>query len=365
MKLKKCHYANATGGVHPLVVYLESDALSTLIRQKHTLRLKNTNHEDGTNIICSLSETHTVGRFDLQNEERTFKTDPDRHIKLIDIGFSNNGVMLPRGAAAGTNTTGSDDEVLAIGDDLLAFIDFAPARTLSSSFLPLDQPGDVVTYLYNRGNNSELIFSNSYGAGTQLAAIGQHRGVTRSGSWESVLDSWPVDLNDVNTEFTVHSLFKLTSLSFTYLWDVGYQKILIWGQQLAFEDANGAKNGVLSIIPHVDYLLTVARTNTNNGALTYRMERLDDNTVQTATSAAGLSAPPNANGFPWRLGHASTHFSHLQSCWILHNGTDAAHQTTCQQWIKNTYAGTTTAAQDGASQTTSDAQWFLELEIKE
>ena len=187
-------------------------------------------------------------------------------IKLIDIGFSNNGVMLPRGAAAGTNTTGSDDEVLAIGDDLLAFIDFAPARTLSSSFLPLDQPGDVVTYLYNRGNNSELIFSNSYGAGTQLAAIGQHRGVTRSGSWESVLDSWPVDLNDVNTEFTVHSLFKLTSLSFTYLWDVGYQKILIWGQQLAFEDANGAKTGVLSIIPHVDYMLTVSRTNTNNGA---------------------------------------------------------------------------------------------------
>jgi hypothetical protein len=331
------------------------------VKKKHTLRLKSVNHDHPTNVISTLQETHTVGRYDLQNDSRVFQTDPDRNVRTIDIAFSNNGVLLPRSAAAASNATGSDQEVLALGDDLLAFIDFAPGRTLSSNFQPLDQPGDVVTYLYNRGNNSELIFSNSYGAGTQLAAIGQHRGVTRSGSWESVLDSWPVDLNDVNTEFTVHSLFKLTSLSFTYLWDVGYQKILIWGQQLSFEDANGTKNGVLSVIPHVDYLLSVTRTDANNGTLTYRMERLDDNTVQTATSAAGLSSPPNANGFPWRLGHASTHFSHLQSCWILHNGTDAAHQATCQTWIRNTHAGTTTAA---TGETTSqDAEWFLELEI--
>ena len=365
LSIRKCSYSNASGATHPLVVYLESNALSGLIPKKHTLRLKSTNHDHQTNVLATLQETHTVGRYNIANDQRVFRTDPDRNVKSIDISFSNNGTLLPKSAAAGTNATGSDEEILAIGDDLLAFIDFAAARTLNQSFAPVDQPGDTVYYLYNRGNNSELILQNNYGSGTQLAAIGQHRGITRQGSWESVMDSWPVDLNDVNSEFTLHSLFKLSTLGWTLLFDVGYMKVYIWGQQLAYEDANGAKIGVLSIMPHVDYLLTVQRIEVDqaNTNFDWRLEGLDDNTVQTALSGSGLSAPPNANGFPWKWGTAATHFQQVQSCWVLHNGLDAGHQATCQQWIKNTHAGTTTASSSGSETTSQDAQWFLELEI--
>ena len=365
LQIRKCHYSNASGATHPLVVYLESNALSSLIPKKHTLRLRSANHDHQTNVLATLQETHTVGRYSLQDDQRIFETDPERNVLSIDIAFSNNGTLLPRGAASGTNATGSDDEVLAIGDDLLAFIDFAPARTLDSSFTPLDQPGDTVAYLYNRGNNTELILANNYGAGTQLAAIGEHRGITRQGNWESVVDSWPVNLADVNSEFTVHSLFKLTTLDWTLLFDVGYIKCYIWGQQLAFENASGTRVGVLSVVPHVDYMLTVHRIEVDaaNTNLEWRLERLDDNTVQTATSGSGLTAPPNANGFPWKWGHSGTNFRQVQSCWILHNGFDAGHQATCQQWIKNTHAGTTSASSSGSETTTSDAQWFVELEI--
>mgnify|MGYP006103106781 CR=1 FL=1 len=364
LRIRKCSYSNASGATHPLVVYLESNALSGLIPKRHTLRLKSTNHNHQTNILATLQETHTVGRYDLQNDQRLFQTDPERNVRDIDIAFSNNGTLLPKSAAAGTNATGSDAEVLAIGDDLLAFIDFAAARTLNQSFAPVDQPGDTVYYLYNRGPNSELILQNNYGSGTQLAAIGQHRGITRQGSWESVIDSWPVDLNDVNSQFTVHSLFKLSTLAWTLLFDTGYMKIYIWGQQLAYEDANGNKTGVLSVIPHVDYMLSIQRIEAGaNASFDWRLERLDDNTIQTAQSDSGLAAPPNANGFPWKWGTAATHFQQVQSCWILHNGLDAGHQATCQQWIKNTHAGTTTASSSGAESTTQDSQWFLELEI--
>jgi hypothetical protein len=365
LRIRKCHYSNASGATHPLVVYLESNALSALVPKKHTLRLRSANHTHQTNVLATLQETHTIGRYDLQNDQRLFQTDPDRNVMQIDIAFSNNGVLLPKSAAAGTNATGSDAEVLAIGDDLLAFVDFAAARTLNQSFAPVDQPGDTVYYLYNRGPNSELIFQNNYGAGTQLAAIGQHRGITRQGSWESVIDTWPVDLNDVNSQFCVHSLFKLSTLDWTVLFDTGYMKIYIWGQQLAYENAAGTKIGVLSVIPHVDYLLTIQRIEVDqaNTNFDWRLERLDDNTVQTALSGSGLTAPPNANGFPWKWGASNTHFQQVQSCWILHNGLDAGHQATCQQWIKNTHAGTTTASSSGSESTTQDAQWFLELEI--
>jgi hypothetical protein len=362
LRIRKCHYSNASGVVHPLVVYLESNSLSNLVPKKHTLRLKNENHDHQTNVLGTLQETHTVGRYSLQDDLRVFRTDPDRHIKSIDIAFSDNGTLLARSATAANNATGSDAEVLAIGDSLLAFIDFAPARVLSQSFAPLSTPGDTVYYLYNRGNNTELMLVNNYGSGTQLATIGQHRGITRQGSWESVIDSWPVDLNVVNSQFSVHSLFKITTLDWTLLFDIGYMKIYIWGQQLAYEDATGTKIGVLSIIPHVDYLLSIQRIEVGaNTTFDWHLERLDDSTVQTAQSGSGLAAPPNANGFPWKWGTAATHFQQVQSCWLLHNGLDAAHRSTCQQWIRNTYAGTTSASNTETSP--QDAQWFVELEI--
>ena len=365
--VSKCTYANASGvPVHPLVVYFESQALSKLVQQKHTLQLKTTNHDHQTDVLATCLETHTVGRY-AQEDKRVLSTDPDLHIKEIDIAFSDNGTLLAKTASAAQNPTGSDEDVLAIGDALLAFIDFAPARVLSQSFAPLSTPGDTVYYLYNRGSNTNLIFQNNYGNGTQLSAIGEHRGITRQGNWESVVDSTPVDLNDVDDEFMVHSLFKLTSLDWTLLFDVGYMKIYIWGQQLAYEDAAGQRHGVLNVIPHVDYLLTVRRRDLNDGAninFEYRLERLDDNTVQTAQSGSGLTAPPNANGFAWRWGISSTHFRQVQSCWILHNGLDATHETTCQNWIRNTYNGTTTASSSGAESTSQDASWFIELEVE-
>ena len=368
MKIVKCNYSNSSGSTHPLVVYAESDNLTRLTKQKHTLKLKSNNHENQTSVLCTLQETHTIGRYDLQGDIRTFETDPDYYIKEVDIFFTNNGTLLPKSSETAQNATGSDDEILnTLGDDLLGFIDFAPARTLSQSFQQLSTAGDIVYYLYNRGPNTSLIFQNSYGAGTQLASIGNHRGVTRSGSWESVIDSTPIDLNTttVGPDFSVHSLFKLTTLDWCLLWNVGYQKIYIWQQQLAYEDANGAKVGVMQVLPHVDYLLTVSRKTVNQVVnFEWRLERLDTNEVTTAVSGSGLTAPPNANGFSWSFGIASTHFRQLQSCWILHNQTSENYQNISRQWIKNAYNGTTTANSETSESVTQEAEWFIELEIQ-
>ena len=140
-------------------------------------------------------------------------------------------------------------------------------------------------------------------------------------------------------------------------------KVLIWNQQLSYIDSGGNKIAALSVVPHIDYLLTIHRNtaDANNITFEWRLENLGDNTVQTHSSGSGLSAPPNANGFTWRLGNASTQFYHLQSSLIIHNGSNAQHQSTCQTWLKNAHAGTTTT--ENNETTTADSEWFIELDL--
>ena len=113
IKVQKAHYSNATSSAHPLVVYLHSDSISELMNKKHTLKLKSQNHDHRTNIIATLSETHTVGRFDLQKDVRSFRTDPDRHFTSIDISFSNNGVLLEK-TPSGAGEAAEEEAVEAL-----------------------------------------------------------------------------------------------------------------------------------------------------------------------------------------------------------------------------------------------------------
>ena len=78
-------YQAATMTAYPLVVYLRSDALHRLIVDKHTLRLKDANHEATENILMSLVERDRVGHYSNAVDIRRLKTDPHLHVTEIDI----------------------------------------------------------------------------------------------------------------------------------------------------------------------------------------------------------------------------------------------------------------------------------------
>ena len=60
----------------PHVVYLRSHAFDSMIKRKHVVELKNTNHMGSSNVLAVLSETHTPPRTsERTNNERT----PDEH----------------------------------------------------------------------------------------------------------------------------------------------------------------------------------------------------------------------------------------------------------------------------------------------
>ena len=63
MRLSKCVFTASTASSYPSVVYMRSDAIHSMIKTKHTVELKADNHENSSNIIAVLEETHTHGRY--------------------------------------------------------------------------------------------------------------------------------------------------------------------------------------------------------------------------------------------------------------------------------------------------------------
>ena len=63
LRVVKASYSASTMTAYPLVVYLRSDALHRLIKAKHTLRLKDANHEATENILATLLEGDRAGRY--------------------------------------------------------------------------------------------------------------------------------------------------------------------------------------------------------------------------------------------------------------------------------------------------------------
>ena len=376
LQVQKAHYSNLVGATHPLVVYLRSDSLSSLIKTKHTLRVKNDNHEQTQNIIATLSETHTTGRYDLQNDTRRFPTDPHRILRDIDIMFSDNETLLVKSGASGAAlNSGNDTDIEAIGTDLLWWWDFDPNRVLSSAFQPVSTVGDKIQYYYNRSPAPQtVLLVTGYGAGLQLANIGLDgaKGATRSGSWESILDSTQPNPQFAQ-EYAYHTLVTMPSAIGTtsYILDVPGLKVYTSAGTINFRnvtDSGTATN--MSYIPLRSYVLSIQRRigtvdHDGNGLidpyeLVWRLEDLASSTVQTDLTIASWNFTSTAPS-QLRIGKSNYHFDHVQGAIVAYNGTNSVHWDSAVSWLKAQYAGEVLEA--GESTPAADSQWFVELDV--
>ena len=375
LRLAKAAYSTpGDTSPHPMVVYLRSDALARMIPQKHTLELRALNHENAANVIAVLSETHTRGRYRILGG-RQFPIDPAASERQIDIFFTDGDTLLDGAYGSGGGTaTGSDAEIAAIGDDLLAWFDFAPARTLDAAYGEATDVGDEVAYLYNRSPGpATLTFVNQYGANLQLAQVGSAKGITRDGSWQSFADT-STPTGDLGEVFCVHSLFVTPPVqgTFSYLFDIYMLKLFTWdGGAIAYKDLGGSNSELnFATIPGRAYILTAERRDATqdyngNGNIEgyefhFRLEDLVTDVVTTDTVVQGNSHPGTQQ--VWRLGKASTHFYHVQGPFVIHNGNDAETMATCQSWLRNKYDGTA-VAEESENGIGEDASFFVELDI--
>ena len=272
-------------------------------------------------------------------------------------------------SGGGTSTgTGSDADIEAIDADLLAWFDFNPARTLDVAFATATEAGDPVSYLYNRSPApATLLYVSQYGSEFQLANVGSTVGVTRNGSWQSLADS-STPTGALTEEFSVHSLVVMPPVmgTYSYLFDLYLLKCFTWdGGSIAFKAASGANTVVpVALIPLRAYIFTIQRRGidtTGDGLIddyefNWVIEDLVTETSVTHTTISGKTHPGSEQ--VWRLGHAATHFSHVQSCFIIHNGLDATHVSNSQKWLRNQYGAGGSGSSGETTTATIDYQLY-------
>jgi hypothetical protein len=147
-------------------------------------------------------------------------------------------------------------------------------------------------------------------------------------------------------------------------------KIFTWdGGALCYKDLSGSNATInVSLIPGRAYLLSVQRRAatqdyTGNGIIEgyefyISVEDLVTDVVVNDTVQQGNNHPGTEQ--VWRLGHASTHFTHVQGPFIIHNGNDVDDMANCQAWLRNKFTGA--ASSDAA--VSGPATWFIEMNVK-
>ena len=94
VRLSKANYQALEASSYPLSVYVRSDAITSLIKTKHAVELTNTNHESGSNCIGALEEGQTAGRYVLRDKDTAHPVHGNKHLRDIDIFFTNNNTLL-------------------------------------------------------------------------------------------------------------------------------------------------------------------------------------------------------------------------------------------------------------------------------
>ena len=382
LRVAKACYSASTMAAYPLVVYLRSDALHRLIKQKHTLRLKDANHEATENILATLVEGDRVGRYSNGVDIRRLETDPHLHVTEIDIYFTANATGLDGEAATGAGSGGSssavtDAEIEAIGADLCAWMDLGAARTLTANFAQCSAVGDLPRYLYNRspGLSSLILYGNwdfeLYQMGTN--AIGISRDSDPAGGHGMHLSDFTNPTSEFEQTFQVHNIVRtpVAYNSDSAYFKLGNNQCFVAADNngvIKFRNAAGAWVNLTNVswIPSRTYILSVTRQPTGAGGafeFHWRWEDLDGNTTVTETTVAG-QAVVAGNQLSWGLGAAGHYFRHISGPLIVANGIDTTHYDNSIAWLRKWYAGESTSSSEEEATTSQDASWFVELEIE-
>ena len=105
LQLKKCSFQLTTSGTPPVAIFLRSKAFHTLGGVKHTVELKSNNHQDSSDILAILEESHATGRYQLRGIPRPV---PLRysHLRKLDVYFtdlSGTNVLVGGGGNGGSS----------------------------------------------------------------------------------------------------------------------------------------------------------------------------------------------------------------------------------------------------------------------
>ena len=282
------------------------------------------------------------------NKEQTIAQTNGGFTDLVYCLQPENNIIRTGTTSTQTTTGISDNIISALGDKLLWWWDFHKTRLLDSTFQEVDTIGDNVQYYYNRTPASQnLLFQTAYGQGLLLSVVGSTRGVSKSGSWESAVDSTSTNNPCPTDEFSFHHLWTApaiigTGSTLVNMHSSGQKILNIYINNGGISFKNAADSWVatnLSWVPLRTYIISVSRTSAAQlFTFEWRLEDLTSGTVQTDSSVCGAAVPSNQL-MAYQIGYASMHFEHTASCIVLHNGVLQADTDASVQWLNAQYSG--------------------------
>jgi hypothetical protein len=364
--------ATQSGTAYPLVLYVRSDALHAVIRDKHTLRVKGNNHEQTENILCTLYEDDRVGCYESHDSaQRRMVTDPHKVLKVIDVYFTNNDTLMA-GVPTGTNDGTLNDLLEQHNAGHLVFYADMKHGLLDTSGNPVTANGTSIGSIQCRyPADGSVTFARVGGALLEYGDFGDDgaKSFTQSdgAAWDYFYDT---SVANIPNSGTIFLLFQTDATPESYERPVKIilaDLVLMGGATPKFtmRDYLNVYHPILeNIVKEKPYLLELRYTKTGQNAhgrriMSYdlRATRLDLNTTTSGT-LSGIESPSLSNDRCYWGGNGQFHADSFFSDLILCN-TNATCRTKCEGYLKNLYGGT------GAPADGTNAQWLLEVDISQ
>ena len=378
--LKKCVFTASTADSYPSIVYMRSDALHGLSKTKHTVELKNSDHENSSDVIAILEETHTHGRYAMKDQGVTFPVHGHTHLRSIDIYFTDGTTKL-----AGTVSEGAvaaDDSTISSmsASVLLVWWDMDTLSTLldSSGNAISGTVGDGIRTLQSRSPGATSVQLTAADEQMQYVVVGESHGITSLAS-NAVLEdlSFP-NITSSNDE-TYMFVFRVPTVTTADVILFGNYHIFLYfdlsdssvARLQYWHSGNQAFTDYSHDFVHGDYYLFHATVTAPGGVHTMeaRFRNLAGSTVVTQTITPGENANMPSSG-EWNLGinprpswwpgsdPRPMNYSATMSNLIIMDGASTAQIEAAETWLLAKYGVAT------ASEGDKDATFFTELEVK-
>jgi hypothetical protein len=246
-----------------------------------------------------------------------------------------------------SQTTGVSDTKVSSISGLLLWFDFAPARVLDGNYAECSVVGTNCIHYYNRSPGPQTLqFANSYANGLALAQIGSAKGITRDGSWQSIVEQVSSNNPAIGEEFSAHFLLKAPSSTGLYsqiMYIAGFFELRFYGGTIQFKNSAGtivATN--IAYVPTRTYILSVKRESDGAGdyQFSFSMKDLDTTAANQTQITDRGSALANGGVYSWAFGRASFHFEHVMGPTVFFNkSSTAADDQDAIDWLEAQYTG--------------------------
>ena len=378
ISVSKCVFTAATASSYPNVIYMRSDALHNLANIKHSVELKDADHENPTNVIAVMEETHTRGRYHMKGAGQFFPVHSHTHVRSIDIYFTDGTTVMEGVVAAGGGSsapTGAADDatIVAIGDDINLWLDFSDfSNILMPTYAPVGVVGDEIAYVMNKAPGPSTFFFTATPNDMYVAQFGETYGMLGQGSWESLADT--SDNNPVAT------------LPYTLMWMMKIQAVpafgVVWSIQ-NFLDCKFTTSNTLQYLTQTSGWQDITALNFLPGQDWYTQVICDDpdgdgnfsffwtfrnlaTGVETTEETEGrwhAGSLGLAGGTNYYVGMANTGMKTLVSHAVFLDNHDPTDIATVKNWMLAKY-GVADGEEVAEPAPTEDASFFVELNIK-